>query len=176
MLHCRAMPKILFAMVSFLLVAPIGCDTPERISRLEKQNQELQAELKKQEVSSDYDLQAKCGKDARAWFNANWSRDKDTALLDFTNHYNKADNKCYILVDYHYNSNLAGAGGSSWTNDVELSDIYENVKHGSLGENHYTYFKPSLSASNEVIVCEMRGKKCKTVEEFDNFIRPYMNN
>jgi hypothetical protein len=40
----------------------------------------------------------------------NWagSRDKNTILLDFRNHYNKKENKCFGFVEWHYHSNFAG--------------------------------------------------------------------
>src|SRR5580765_997419 len=109
---------------SLLILLLVGCDIPDRVSRLEKQAKEIQSE---KDRVADYDLQAKCSKDARVWFKENWRSDKDTALLDFTNHYNKKQNKCFILVEYHYNSNLvAGTRGSSWTNIMTLWDLYEN--------------------------------------------------
>src|SRR5947207_14641231 len=107
-----------------VLSVALGCDT-ERISRLEKQNEELKAEIKKSQAAADFDLQAKCAKDARAWFNETWSRDKNTILLDYTNHYHKAANKCYILVEYHYSW---GDKSGSWVNDIMLYDVYENSK------------------------------------------------
>ncbi len=161
--------------VGTLAVSLSACDTSDRIARLEKQNQELQAQVNKGDAAADLDLQAKCSRDARAWFNENWSRDKDTILLDFTNHYNKKLNKCFVLVEYHYNSNFAGNGGSSWTNDMEISDVYENAKYGRFGENHYTYWKPTASTSSQVISCELLDQKCKTVQEFEQLVRPYMN-
>ena len=85
MLHCRAMARLSATLILFIGVMG-ACDSSERIARLEKQNQALQAEISKSSTTADYDLQAKCSKDAREWFNENWSRDKDTILLDFTNH------------------------------------------------------------------------------------------
>jgi hypothetical protein len=153
----------------------MGCNNDERVRNLEKQTEELKAAVNKNSAALDYDLQAKCSRDARVWFNENWSRDKDTVLLDFTNHYNKKLNKCFIVVEYHYNSNFAGTGGGSWTNDMELSDVYENSKYGRFGENHYTYWKPTVTSSSEVISCELLDQKCKTIEEFNGLLRPYMN-
>jgi hypothetical protein len=158
-----------------MFLVAMGCDNSDRISRLEKQNHELQVEVKRGQVIADYDLQAKCSKDARTWFNENWSRDKDTVLLDFTNHYNKKLNKCFILVEYHYNSHFAGPGGSSWTNRMTLSDVHENVEYGTFAENHYTHWKPEVTTYDEVITCEGPPQKCKTTEEFNGFVRPYMN-
>lgn len=163
--------------IGLTLLLATGCDTGERVSRLEKQNQELQAELKKRDVVSNYDLQAKCSKDSREWFNANWagSRDKDTILLDFTNHYNRKDNKCFILVEYHYNSHFAGPGGDSWTNNMSVWDVYENSRYGEYSDNTYNYWKPSITSRSEVITCEVFGQKCKTVEEFNGLVRTYLN-
>jgi hypothetical protein len=85
-----------------VLSAALGCDHGERIGRLEKQNEELKAELKKNQAAADLDLQAKCSKDARAWLKENYSGGGNTILFDFTNHYNKALNKCFSLEERHY--------------------------------------------------------------------------
>jgi hypothetical protein len=166
-------------LVVLLLLMVVGCNNnAERIAQLEKQNHELQEQLKRSNATADFDLQAKCSQDSKAWFNENWAgtrNDKDTILLDFSNHYNKKLNKCFILVEYHYDSHFAGKGGSSWTNDMELWDIYENSRYGSFGENHYTYSKPEPSSHNDVSTCEVLGNKCTLHDEFNNLVRPYVN-
>jgi hypothetical protein len=161
--------------VSMLAILLVGCDLPERVSRLEKQSQDLQAEVAKVRATSDYDLQAKCSKDARVWFNENWSRDKDTVLLDYSNHYNKKLNRCFISVEYHYDSNLGGPNASLWVNDITMWDVYENNKFGNFDENHFIYFKPAIRPEDNVVRCEVYGQKCKTVDEFNNLVRPYMS-
>ena len=55
-----------------------GCDT-ERLNKLEKENADLKSKLDRQSAVVNYDLQAKCSKDARAWFNENWSGVKSRA-------------------------------------------------------------------------------------------------
>jgi hypothetical protein len=173
-LNCRVMARY-FLLIGWALLVTTGCDTGERLAKLEKQNQELLAEVKKGQASADFDLQGKCSKDARTWFNETWSRDKDTILLDFSNHYNKKENKCFILVEYHYKNHFEAPGGSAWTNHMTLWDVYENTKYSDFAENHYTVFKPKVSSSDEMILCETLSAKCKTVDEFNNFTRPYMN-
>ena len=168
------MPVLYLLILGLGTLIATGCDN-DRISKLEKENQEMKAKLEKGNAAQEFDLQAKCGKDARSWFNENWSRDKDTVLLDFTNHYNAKLNKCFILVEFHYNSTLAGPGGSSWTNDMALTDVYENAKYADFAENHVTNWKPNLNTTQEVITCDVQGTKCKTGDEFNNLIRPYMN-
>src|SRR5713226_10771540 len=106
-----------FGAALILTLLSVSCDISDRVSKLEKQAKGMQSD---KDRMTDYDLQAKCSKDAKAWFNENWSSDKDTILLDFMNHYNKKQNKCFILVERHYNSNLAAPGGTSWTNDMSL--------------------------------------------------------
>ena len=150
-----------------------GCDA-DRTAKLEKENAELKAKIDNQSLVVEYDLQAKCSKDARAWFNGNWSRDKDKILLDFTNHYDAKLNKCFILVEYHHKSDFAGPGGNSWTNEMSLTDVYQNAKLAYFAENHITNWKPEFSLRNKVISCNVLDKECKTGEEFNNFVSRYM--
>lgn len=165
------------AVVLGLILLPLcGCNT-DKINSLEKQNAALKSQLaKEKDTARDFDLQAKCSKDARTWFNENWSRDKDTILLDYSNQYNAQHNKCFILVELHYNSHFADPGGQSWTNDMTLMDVYENARYAHIAENHITNLKPTLNVTNDVITCDVQGQKCKTGDDFDNLIRPYMNN
>jgi hypothetical protein len=151
-----------------------GCDA-SRISKLEKENADLKAKVEKQGVVVDYDLQTKCAQDARTWFKENWSADKDTILLNYTNHYNAKLNKCFVLVEDHYNSHFAGPGDDSWTNDIDLTDVYERSTYAHFAKKHYTHRKPDLNTQEEVITCDVLGKKCETAVEFNNLISQYMN-
>jgi hypothetical protein len=108
-------------------------------------------------------------------FNENFERDKDTILLTFINHHNRKQNKCFIFTEFHYNSQLAGPNGSSWSNLITVWDIYENSKFGDFAVNHYTYYKPEIITHDEVITCEVSGRQCKTDAEFNNLIHSYMN-
>ena len=158
--------------IGLVLLFAAGCDTGDRISQLERENKDLKAELdKNRDTVTDYDLQAKCSKDAKTWFDVNWSgtRDADTKLLDYSNHYNKKQNMCFILVEYHYGEHV----GASWMNDMTLWNVYENSKYGSFTENHIITFKSD--ARDMVLECEVYGAKCKTGDEFNNLIRPYLS-
>jgi hypothetical protein len=171
------MARSLAVAVGLCLTVLAGCDTG-RLNDLEKQNQELKAEVEKQHTTQDYELQARCAKDARAWFNGNWSdtsRNKDTNLLHFTNHYNAKLNKCFIMVEWHYKSIYGDPGAGSWTNDMNLYDVYQNAQYAQFGENHNTYYKPQIHVQDDVIACEVQGEKCKTIDKFNNLMRPYMN-
>lgn len=151
----------------------VGCDA-DRIAKLEKENADLKAKVEKRSAVVDYDFQAKCSKDARAWFNENWSADKDTILLTFVNHYDAKLNKCFVLVEYHYKSDFARPGGNSWTNEMRLTDVYQNAKLAYFAESHVTNWKPEYSLRNEVISCNVLDKECKTGDEFNNLVSHYM--
>jgi hypothetical protein len=161
------------AAVGLILFVAAACNVPDRVSRLEKQNEELKAEMTKNHAATaavaDYDLQAKGSKDAKIFFNEGWRRDKDTQYLDYSNHYNKAMNKCFILVEHHY----AMVPEGSWGNDMMLWDVYEPVKYGSLFELH---LNNSLPNANRVSTCESIDNKCTNLDEFNGLVRPYLNN
>ena len=155
------MAKLPYFLASVLLLT-YGCDTGQR-ARLEKENQELKAEATKNRNAVDYDLQAKCSRDARAWFKESWPGDKDTILLNFTNHYHKSLNKCLILVEYHYNFHVSTW---SWVNDLIGYDVYENSKFASFSETHIIYPKPTYRTEDKLMECWVWDKKCKTAKEF----------
>lgn len=142
------------------------------MARLEKQNQELQAQIQKQQASTDLDLQARCGRYARTFFIEGWRRDSDTVLLNYTNHFNKERSKCFIVVEYHFKI----AKDSSWGNDMTLWDVYENAKYGHFYESHWVYAINNYKPIDEIITCEGPKTKCTGVDGFNDFLRPYMNN
>lgn len=151
-----------------LAILLVGCE--ERISKLEKQNQELLADVKKNHAAADYDLQAKCSRDSKVWFNETWRPEKSTLLLTYTNHYNKKLNKCFILVQFHYSLT-----GLSWVNHEALWDVYENNEYGDVSVTHMIYEKPDFRDDERVGQCKVYGSECKTLDGFNNLVRPYVN-
>jgi hypothetical protein len=174
MLHFTAMTGR--AALVLLLLILIGCEDRDRIARLEKQNQEFQESLAKEKSAvTNFNLQGKCAKDAREWFGRNYVRDKDTVLLDFRNHYNKAENKCFISVEWHYNSPSGIANSEEWINEITLWNIYENAKYGSFIEDHFIFLKSTSGNREDVDECYVSGTKCKTIDEFNDLRAKYMN-
>jgi hypothetical protein len=151
----------------FLFVA---CNNSDRIARLEKQNQELQAQIKKDHGISDFDSQSKCSRDSRTWFSQNWSREANTILLDFNNHFSASTNKCFILVEFHYSEGKSG----SWVNHLSFYNVYDNAEEGGYSENHFVSTMPLGATENKVFHCEVFGQECKTIEEFNRLLVPYM--
>jgi hypothetical protein len=160
------------AAILVVIVFTVGCRDGQRITQLEKQNEEFKGQLARNQAATDFDLQAKCAKDSKTWFSESFSNDKDTVLLDHTNHYNKEENKCFMVVEWHYKSSFYGEG--SWTNHMSLWDVYENTRLGEMIEQHIIEFKPP-STRNEVQGCSVLDKKCNSVGEFDELVRPYMS-
>jgi type II secretory pathway component PulJ len=159
------------------VLAVSGCDDLQRTARLERENADLKAQLKERDaqlqekdVSRNYELEARCSKDARVWFNQNYSRDKDTMLLTFSNHYHVASNQCYIFVEYHWKQGV----GESWMNDISLWNVYENDQVGTFLEDHIINFKPT--DFSKISTCEVYGSKCTTIDQFNGLVQPYMNN
>jgi alpha-mannosidase len=156
-------------MVAALVLIPLGCND-DRIAKLEKENKELRSAQSDRDRVADYDLQEKCAKDGRAWFNENWSRDKSTLLLDYHNHYSKRLNKCFIEVEYHY-----GSGGSDWTSNITIYDIYENGEYAQFSQNHF-YLGSDTKDRGAVMHCEVSGKTCTTLDQFNSLSGEYMSN
>jgi hypothetical protein len=171
-LHCRAMTRLL---IFGLLLSLIGCDLPDRVGRLEKENKELKVTESERKRVVSYDLQAKCAKDAREYFDRGWRPDKNTVLLDFKDHYNKSENRCFILIEYHYNVELAAPGRTSWTNLMNIYDVQENNEYAEFGENHYSYSKPKFTTGDEVVLCKVQGQECKSIDEFNKLSSSLMN-
>ena len=173
----RRFDMVRSSVLSLCLLLIIGCDIPDRVSRLEKENADLKAQIEKDHTARDYDLQAKCSKDARAWFKEGWDRDKDTILLDFTNHYNRASNSCFIRVEYHHYSNTFSKTITEWNNDISLWNVYENDQIGEFLETHTLDFSGGGSKSTDkVLTCAVNGKKCSSLDELVAMTNPYMSN
>jgi hypothetical protein len=166
--------RVLMIAFGSLLLLASGCDSGQgaRIDRLEKQVDELKTEVKRNGVAADFDAQAKCSRDAKGWFNENWAGTKNAILLTYTNHYNKAQNKCFILVEYHYSFDKS----NSWVNNMSLWDVYENAQYGKFSENHMIILGPNSQTRELVLTCNLLSDKCKTIDEFNSLLQPYMNN
>jgi len=160
-----AVHTIIVAMI--VMIAP-GCDSGEKIGKLEKQVEELKAEQKKNEAVVDFDLQSKCSRDAKTYFNENWRLEKDTILLDYTNHYSKKLNKCFIRVVHNYSLSK-----SFWMSDVVFYDVYENVNYGQITETNTISFAPAYKDEEKITECKVSGTKCTDRDGFNRLSRPY---
>jgi hypothetical protein len=157
--------------LGIVLSVALGCDHAERISKLEKQTEELKAETKRNQAATEYDLATKCSRDGKAWFRENFPPDKDTITLTYTNHYNKSQNKCFLLVEWHYNLSKSG----SWTNHMSLWDINENVQYADFSQSHIVLTIPQYHVEDDPVHCSTNVKNCATQVDFNNFVAALLN-
>jgi len=151
-------------LVGIIAVTLVGCDSA-RIDKLEKQNQEILAQLHQQKAGQTYDLEAKCAEEAKRYFNENWRADQMTAGLLYSNHYNRSLNKCFILVRDQTFINPK----EEWHRDVTLSDVHERTDYARFVESH-------SGTSTSLTNCEIAGTSCTSEQDFENRVKPYMTN
>lgn len=116
-----------------------------------------------------YELQERCGKTSAQIFKQEWKVDPGTpsrlpgasesTIPNYRNHYNARLNKCFYLI----NSISWDAKNKEASTSEDLSDVNENKGYGSF-----------FSAGERVLLCQVLGKNCKSKEEWDSLIRPYM--
>ena len=140
-------------------------DKSQKQKEVKQQQQTKGKQVKQQQQVTDLDLQAKCGKDANAWFHANWQRDKDTASLDYSNHYNKAVNKCFILVQFN---SWLGVKNTFLAKDVIAYDVFENVEKAHINEVQNVNGKDDFVSLNCTI--DHSKKDVKTFQDCFNQI------
>ncbi len=117
----------------------------------------------------DFDLQKKCSDAAGNFYTKNGFNLKDSSMNGFVSHWNKALNKCFI--EY---SNGLGNNGIYYT----LSDALGGTEYGEIvwtfpNENNpsWCYLYPNGNAGTDT-----SPTNCKSKIEFDNFVKPFMNN
>jgi hypothetical protein len=87
----------------------------------------------------------------------------------YEHHYNKKLDRCFLLAYGH-----TGRKGQPKFDDHRLIDVFEGKVNPVA-----TYFTNAVDDKNlllhpDVLECRVGGKQCKSLEEFQNLIRPYM--
>ena len=116
-------------------------------------------------LKTEYDLQERCGKRAEEIYRKDWGKvgvinHKDYQEIgNFTNHYNKKLNKCFILV----------SSQQFWTDhddeSYELWDINDNKLYGS-------YYGYPLGA---LLKCNLLDTLCNSYKAWESLTKPFMN-
>ena len=156
----RATVIIQSALLSILCV---GCNG-DRIAKLEKENQELKAKLAEETANRDDD-QTKCSREARTFFAVKYKRDKSTTFLNYMYHFNRAENVCFVFVEWHADNAPLGSMSST-----TLWNTQKNSRVGVFFDNHSPEGKEIISR------CDVNGVSCKTFDEFNKLVQPFMNN
>jgi hypothetical protein len=126
------------------------------------QKQRLAAQVMQTMLEQDQ----QCSKGAKEFFDANGFANNKSALADeYENHFNKRLNKCFVLV------RINTLPGNALFLHRALFDVYDGK---TIAE--YDKRVPIGTAEYEVkpFSCSMLDKNCQTDEEFDAFVKTYM--
>lgn len=110
-------------------------------------NQKSTKEEQMKTVKELYELQEKCGKRCEERFKNNYKPE----YAMYQSHYNKKLNKCFILVHF-FKQNIKA-----------LFDVNENKQYG--------IFSPNIEDKSS---CGVLEKECKTEDEWNALVKPYM--
>lgn len=122
-----------------------GCESSERISQLEGQNKNLQAQMNVQQQENSFSLQEKCSNVSTKFVANNGYKDGDGFTFDYKNHFNSKLNKCFILVN-SYNANT----------DSQFIDLYD-----ALESKHYASYLGHGSCDALALSLTNNPKKCQ---------------
>jgi hypothetical protein len=119
-----------------------------------------------QVTATKWEQEQQCAKSAADFFNgSNWTQSNVSSGYD--NHFDHKLNKCFILV-----KTWSSQGGSFFFGRL-LMDV-----NGGTQSALATYSKQVPSGVAEYMVkpfvCTMLDRYCHTDEEFDAFVKPYM--
>jgi hypothetical protein len=81
--------------------------------------------------------------------------------------------RCVLLIGWVL---LVATGCNTGERLISLRDANENVKYGEVSDYQTVYAKPEFHVENRIMNCQLSESKCKSVDEFNNLARPYMNN
>lgn len=115
-------------------------------------------------------LQEKCAEGAKKFFlerinlyGGSWgsfSDEKGHGYNHFTSHYNKKLDKCFIRLEYSY---FPKDKNEKVFKSIEIWNAFEGNRLAGCS-------LPILDPMD----CEVGNKKCNSLSEFNNLIRPYM--
>lgn len=120
-------------------------------------------QTRKEQSKEDYNSQEKCGKRCHEFFHKKYGDGKKNDESEYSHstyqrHYNQKLNRCFILVT----SRGYTKTDTKTYNNKSLFDINEDKEFGVF-EDKKTSF-----------LCILSGKKCKSKEEWDLLVKPYM--
>jgi hypothetical protein len=114
-----------------------------------------------------YELQERCGKRAEEVFTRTYKRweesDGRSVFFDFENHYSPRLNKCFFLLTNTIYQMQGGLPQGQPSKTIWLFDLNDNRQYGTIAEAQGTTF-----------TCELRGKQCRSEQEWRELIKPFM--
>ena len=118
-----------------------------------------------QAQTEKYDLQERCGKFAAEVFAKEWGTgfsktDNGHTIADYRKHYNFRLNKCFYL---ELSTTEPRSGDERPFSSSRLFDLYESTEIGTYQQ-----------LGDEVVSCDVQGKECQSVSEYQALIKPFM--
>jgi hypothetical protein len=159
-------PYCLTIFVSFCIFFVPACsnEKDQKIVDLTKKVETLTKQKEQDLIREIYELQERCGKTCEEAFKKEYGKPERGWLCNYTNHYNKKLNKCFILVSAtHYPGDKKDSLGI--TTDISLWDINEKKQYGQFFNARKTKF---------CFECEVAGKHCTSEQEWEALVKPYM--
>lgn len=125
------------------------------------QKQRLAVQIAGAQVEHDQ----QCSKAAKVFWDDNPQWDAGYGYgYDHTNHFNSKLNRCFMLV-----SRITIGEHAGYTADTSklLLDVNEGTTIGQIQDR-------VTGGEEDIPLCDMLDKRCKTEDEFDAFVKSYM--
>lgn len=156
--------------VAFIALAYLAHSQSSTLKQQEKEIRELGAKVQAMPKNASIELQEKCARQAREEFITEGLQKEE--LADFSNHYNVALNKCFVLVE---NTDAKTAPGTIWINKT-LVDAFEGKVYGNYmwrSDKVKKYWQvPPVQC--KVTTLSGEEKNCTSSDEFDALVKQYM--
>lgn len=121
----------------------------------------------------DYELQEKCGKDARAWFERAYpqpytkevnGRNTVITSVNYENHYNQKLNKCFAVVSNESSESIPDKP-SDHSIIKTLMDVNENREVGSVYDRY---------TNAPLRICSVADAECTSLKKWDALASTFM--
>ena len=118
-----------------------------------------------QTATERYNLQDRCGMVAAEVFAKEWgtgfsNMENGQTIADYRNHYNFRLNKCFYL---ELSTTEPRSGDERPFSSSRLFDLYERTEIATYQQ-----------LGDEVVSCDVQGKECRTLLEYQALIKPFM--
>ena len=136
----------------------VGCNNQKSTKEQIKEQSPQQSSVSEKQLKVDYELQERCGNQTREFFKKEYGDGVTTVgkgqmLSGYQNHYNKKLNKCFIII-------------TSTSPSMKLKNLFDFNENKELG----TF----VDNKNLSMDCRVFEKSCKSEQEWDSLVKPYM--
>ena len=128
-----------------------------------------QSSLSEKKIKGDDELQKQCGKQSKEYYESEYGNGEgiingEDEMSNYTYHYNKKLNKCFILINsIEFIKNIEDKFENITMKT--LFEFNENKEYGSL-----VLFRKNIKTES----CFVLDKPCKSEQEWDLLVVPYM--